>query len=157
MMCDAPGAAGGVGDRGAGVQVLGGEASQQVAAQRKLTAEQMSAAGDVEHEAVRRIEADQRRVAVAPVGDDIEQPAVRRRIAGGDDKGGKHGAGIGERHAGPQAETLRRIVHGHDALGALDRLGDDDRLIRCGRAAAGETIGGEAPQPQGEIAPGGRR
>ena len=119
-----------------------------------LAAEQMGAAGDVEHEAVGRIEADQRRVAVAPVGDGIEQAAVRRRLAGGDGKAGKHRARIGERHAGPQAEALRRIVHGDDPLRALDRLGDDERLIRRGQAA-GEPIGRKPPQPQGEIAPGG--
>ena len=151
---DAPGAAGGVGDRRAGVQALCGEAGEQVAAHGGLPAEQMGAAGDVEHEAVGRIEADQRRVAIAPVGDGVEQPAVRRLVARGDGEGGMHRARIGERHAEPQAEALRRIVHGHDPLGALDRLDDDERLIRRGQAA-GETIGRKAPQPQGEIAPGG--
>ena len=152
---DAPGAAGGVGDRRAGVQAFCGEAGEQVAAHGGLAAEQVGAAGDVEHEAVGRIEADQRRVAVAPVGDGIEQPAVCRRVARGDGKRGIHRARIGERHAQPQAEALRRIVHGHDPLGALDRLGDDQRLIRRGQAA-GEAIGRKPPQPQGEIAPGGR-
>ena len=116
--------------------------------------EQVGAAGDVEHKAVGRIEADQRRVAVAPVGDGVDETPVRFLVALGDRKRRIHGARIGERHAEPQAEALGRIVHGHDPLRALDRLDDDERLIRRGQAA-GEPIGRKAPQPQGEIAPGG--
>ena len=64
-----PCAAHGVGDRGARLETLGVKPRHEVAAQRLLAAEQMRAAGDVEQQPVRRIEADQRRVAVAPVGD----------------------------------------------------------------------------------------
>ena len=172
-MRDGPGAAGGVGDGGAGMETLRAKAGEEVAGERGFAAEQMGAAGDVEHQAVGEIEADERRVAVAPVGDVFEKPAVRRSVGGGDGEAGMHGAGIGERHACPQAEALRRIVHGDDPLRALDHLDDDERrvwcelsrrgLVRCGfvrcrlspcgRAAAGEAIGREPPQPQGEIAP----
>ncbi len=133
----------------------------------------MGAAGDVEHQSVGEIEADERRVAVAPVGDVFEGLPVRRFVGGGDGEAGMHGAGISERHVCPQAETLRRIVHRDDALRALDHLDDDERRIRCelvrcelarcdlspcgfiryGRAAADEAIGREPSQPQGEIPP----
>ena len=77
---DAPGAADRVGNRDAGVKPLMREPRDQIAGQRRFAAEQMRAAGDVEQQAVRRIEADQRRVAVAPVGDGFEQPPVGLRI-----------------------------------------------------------------------------
>ena len=162
-MRDGPGAAGGVGDGGAGVETLRREAGEEVAAERSFPAEQMGAAGDVEHQAVGQVEADERRVAVAPVGDVFERLPVRRLVGGRDGEAGMHGAGIGERHVCPQAEALRRVVHRDDPLRALDRLDDDERrsrrafirygLTRCGRAAADEAIGREPPQPQGEIAP----
>ena len=89
-------------------------------AQRRLAAEQMRAAGDVEHQPVRRIEPDQRRVAVAPVGDRFEQRAV----------------GVRDRHRAPRcADTSRahrrapcracspsarrRVVHGGRAATRL--------------------------------------
>ena len=168
-MRDGPGAADGVGDGGAGMETLRREAGEEVAAKCRFPAEQVGAAGDVEDEAVGQVEADERRVAVAPVGDAFEGLPVRRFVGGRDGETGMHGAGIGERHVRPQAETLRRIVHGDDPLRALDRLDDDERrirrrlawraarvrggLTRCGRAAADEAIGREPPQPQGEIAP----
>ena len=172
-MRDAPRAAGGVGDGGAGMEILRREAGEEVAAKCGLAAEQVGAAGDVEHQSVGEIETDERRVAVAPVGDVFEGLSVRRFVGGGDGEARMHGAGIGERHACPQAEALRRIVHGDDPLRALDRLDDDERpirsgrirrarvwceldpcgLSRCGQAAADEAIGREPPQPEGEIAP----
>ena len=44
--------------------------------QRGLAAEQMGAAGDVEKQAVRRIQRHQRREAVAPVGDGVQRRGV---------------------------------------------------------------------------------
>ena len=73
---DAPGAARRIGDRGARGKALLAQPRQEIAGERRFAAEQMRAAGDVEKQAVRRIEADQRRVAVAPVGDGFEQTAV---------------------------------------------------------------------------------
>ena len=51
---DRDGAADRVGDGGAGMQALGGKAREEVAGEGRLAAEQMGAARDVEHEAVRR-------------------------------------------------------------------------------------------------------
>ena len=48
--------------------------------QRGLAAEQMGAAGDVEKQAMRRIERHQRREAVAPVGDVVERLGVGRLV-----------------------------------------------------------------------------
>ena len=64
----------------------------------------MRAAGDVEQQPVRRIEADQRRVAVAPVGDRFEQAPVGLRIGIRDGELRIHRARVGERHAGLEPE-----------------------------------------------------
>ena len=74
---NAPGAADRVGDRGAGAQTLLRKPRNQIAGQRRLAAEQMRAAGDVEQQTIRRIEADQRRVAIAPVGNRLRATAGR--------------------------------------------------------------------------------
>ena len=112
---DREGGPGRIRDRRAGLQALGGQALEHIAAHGGFTAEQMGAARDVEHQAVGRIEADQRRITVAPVGDAFEQAPVRLLVARRDGQRRIHGARIGERHADPQAEPLRRVIHGHDA------------------------------------------
>ena len=43
---------------------------------RGLAAEQMGTAGDVEKQAMRRIDRHQRRETIAPVGDGIQRPGV---------------------------------------------------------------------------------
>ena len=77
---DRPGAADRVGHRHAGLQTLPGQPLDQITAERRLAAEQMRAAGDVEQDAVRHVETSQRRIAVAPVSDGFEQGRVRLRI-----------------------------------------------------------------------------
>ena len=79
--CDRPGAAGRVGDADARAQTLGGEPRDDIAGKRRLAAEEMGAAGDIEHDARGSIDPDQRGIAVAPVGDRFEQPLVGRGIA----------------------------------------------------------------------------
>ena len=123
---DAPGAADRVGNRDAGAQALLREPRDQIAGERRFAAEQMRAAGDVEQQAIRRIEADQRRVAVAPVGDGFEQAPVGLRIGVHDRQRRIHGAGVGEPHADLQAEPRRAIGQRGDALRRLDRRDDDE-------------------------------
>ena len=94
------------------------EPRDQIAGERRFAAEQMRAAGDVEHKTVRRIEPDQRRVAVAPIGDGFEQTPVGLRIGVRDRQARIHGARVGEPHAGLKAEPRRAVVQGGDALRA---------------------------------------
>ena len=68
-----------VGHRRARLKSLPCKPRHDVPAHRFLAAEQMRAAGDVEQQPVRRIETDQRRVAVAPVGNRDRACAGRRR------------------------------------------------------------------------------
>ena len=107
------------GDRDARLQPALAQPPHQIARERRLAAEQMRAAGDVEQQAVRRIEPDQRRVAVAPVGDRFEQRDVGARVGLRDRDRRMHRARIRERHAGAQAERRRGVVHGARAATRL--------------------------------------
>ena len=61
---------------------------------------------------VGRIEPDQRRIAVAPVGDRFEQREVGPLVGLRDRNLRMHRARIRERHAVAQAERRRGVVHG---------------------------------------------
>ena len=139
------------GDRGARLQPARPKPPHEIARERLLAAEQMRAAGDVEQQAVRRIEPDQRRIAVAPVGDRFEQREIRALVGLHDRDRRMHRARIRERHAGAQAERRRGVVHGREPQRAFDRGGDDQRFIRC--EAFRDPVGRDPPQPHREIAP----
>ena len=161
MARNAPGAAGHVGDGHARAQTQGGKPGDDIAAKRRLAAEEMGAAGHVEHDARGRIDPDQRGVAVAPVGDRLEQAQVGRRIAWRDLQRRMAGARIGERRADREAQARGRIVHRRDAQRAFDHVRDDERralaFIRCRRGLPLEAVGRKPPQPDREIAAGRRR
>ena len=71
---------------------------------RLFAVEQMRGAGDVEQQPVRRIERDEGREAVAPIGNAFEEFCVRRFVGRHHLQRRQHGARIGERHADMQAE-----------------------------------------------------
>ena len=95
------------------------------AQQRGLAAEQMGAAGDVEKESMRRIECDQRRKTVAPVGDVFQRLAVGGFVGVIHREFGTDGAGIGKRQADVQPEARGRIVQRID-LQRIVLFGDND-------------------------------
>jgi hypothetical protein len=152
---DGPGAAGRIGNADARTQTLGGEPRDDIAGKRRLAAEEMGAAGDVEHDARGRIDPDQRGVAVAPVGDRFEQPLVGRGIARRDLQRGMARACIGKRKTDREAQARGCVVQRRDPQRALDQVGDDERalaLIRCGRAASRQAVRRKPPEPDREIA-----
>ena len=116
-----PGCPRGVGEAGADAHPWAASRDDRSARERRLAAEQMRAAGDVEHKPVRRIEPDQRRVAVAPVGDAREQPGVGGEVGGHDGEAGNPGLRLGDSEAGDEPEALRRPVDRDQAQRALDR------------------------------------
>ena len=87
-------------------------AAVSVPQQRRLAAEQMGAAGDVEEETMRRIERHQRREAVAPVGDVFERLAVSGLVGVVHRKFRTHRARIGERQADGETGTHGGLVEG---------------------------------------------
>ena len=95
------------------------------AQQRGLAAEQMGAAGDVEKESMRRIECDQRRKTVAPVGDVFQRLAVGGFVGVIHREFGTDGAGIGERQADREPGADGRFVDGIEQQ-RIVFLGDDD-------------------------------
>jgi len=114
----------------------------------------MGAAGDVEEQAVRRVERDQRREAIAPVGDIAERLGVRRLIGVKDFQMRTDGAGIGERKSDVQTKVRGSIVQRID-LQRVVLFGDDDawRVIQRGGAdyeLALDAVDGQARQPQAE-------
>ena len=122
----------------------------QIVRQRRLAAEQMRAARNVEGQPVGRIEPDQRRVAVAPLRDRFEQREVGTLVRVRHVKLRIHRARVGERHAHAQAERRRGVVHGGEPQRALDGCGDDQRVRR---KALRDPVGRQAPQPHRQIAP----
>ena len=66
----------------------------------------MRAAGNIEEQAMRRIERDERRIAVAPVGELFEERMVGRLVGLGDDKIGNGAARIGKARAQADAPPL---------------------------------------------------
>ena len=120
----------------------------QIARQRRLAAEQMRAAGDVEHQAVRRIEPDQRRVAVAPVGDRFEQLRVGRRIFLHDHEIGMHGARL-RQCLPPQAESFGCRIE-CDHLFGIAALAGDHQRARIRRPLPRDTVGRKLLQPEAD-------
>ena len=110
------------GDRRADDKALPRQRAAQRIHQRRLAAEQMRAAGDVQEQTMRRIERHQRREAIAPVGDAAQGFAVGYLI------GIEHvdlrtdRTGIGQRQ--PDRETNPR--------GCIIQRGDDQRIVLFG-------------------------
>ena len=106
-----PGGADRIGNADAGMKPLRLQACQQIAGKRCLAAEKMRDAGDVEEETIGRIEAHQRRIALAPSGRPGEQTRILGRRFFRPIERGMHRAGIGKAHAHAQAEPRGRIVY----------------------------------------------
>ena len=111
-----------------GMETLPAKPLHQVAAHFSFAAEQMRAAGDVEKQSIRRIESDQRRITVAPVGDRVQQSCIGGLVRIDYRKRGIHRARIGERHAGAQAELGRFIIQRCDLARGFHRRRDRERF-----------------------------
>ena len=116
----------------ADIEALLEKPRQQIVEQRLFAAEKMRAAGDVEKEAVRSVQRHQRRVAVAPVGQRLDQPPVGFRIGLDDLERRIHGAGIGDARSAPEAEQLRLLIQGGDAARVVFLPAEGERLVLPG-------------------------
>ena len=131
-----PGGAGSGGDRAAHFKTLRERRRRQIGEEGRLAIviiamrEQMRAAGNIEEQAIRRVERDERRIAVAPVSELFEERVVGRLVGLDNDEVGNGATRIGETHAQADASPFGIPVEGDDAQRVLD-LGDDGerRLI----------------------------
>jgi hypothetical protein len=94
---------------------------------------EMSAAGNVEQQPVRRIEPDQGRVASTAIGEPLQPGGVGMLVQFMGRDLGHPGPGIGQRHARRQAQSQRRSVGGSNAQCALHLDGEDKRRILWAR------------------------
>ena len=125
--------------------------------QRRLAAEQMGAAGDVEEQPVRRIERHQRREAIAPVGDIVQRLAVGGLVGIEHRQFRADGAGIGQRQADRKARMRGQVIEGIN-LQRVVLFGDDNAGSVTRRVAALyelplDAVDGQARQPQAEDTP----
>src|SRR5262249_56908581 len=102
---------------------------EQIAAKVLLAAEEMRAAADVEQNAVGRIDSDERRVALAAVGNGVEKAGVGRPVFGHGRESWMHGAGLSQREAGRESESLRRGVDRQQEI-EVAALAEDDKRSR---------------------------
>src|SRR5262249_5438291 len=104
------GRANGGGDGGACRKAEPRHPREEIAAKVLLAAEEMRAAADIEQNAVGRIDGDERRVALAAVGNGVEKAGVGRLVLRHGRESWMHGAGLRQREAGVKSEPLRRGV-----------------------------------------------
>jgi len=108
----------GIGDRRPGSEALAPEPDEEVAAERRLAAEEMRRPGDVEHQPVAG-KGDERRVAVGPVGDPGKERRIRLRVGLGRIEGRDHRPRLGQRLAAPEPDPFGPGIERRDAEGAL--------------------------------------
>ena len=92
------------GDAGEGRDPLGGETLQAILDERRLAAEEVGDAGQVEREPVAPVQSGERGIARAPVAEPLEEPRLLRRRRLDRDEGGMARARIRQRKAGGQAK-----------------------------------------------------
>ena len=98
--------------------------------QSGLAAEQMSAAGDVQHQAMRRILGDHGGEAAEILHHLQKQGGIRLGPVNDGAQGRRSRPRIGQGQAGFQTRTRRRRINGGQTQGAADLLDQDDRLRR---------------------------
>lgn len=133
------------GDRTAGQEAEPPKPPEQVLPQGRLPAEQMRTARNVENEAVGTIETDQRRVAVAPVGDLLQHHPVGGFVILRDIEIGQAGSRVGKSQSGKKSKLPRAPIRMDETERPSD-LGKNNKwpLIRHGaKAGTPQPVGGK--------------
>ena len=136
-----PGGARRVGEAKTGLDAEAGDPRRDLVHERRLAAEEVGAARDVEQQPVLAVHRAPGREAVAPEGEPLEPLPVRRRVGARCDEVGVQSAGVGKAHAGPQPLSpglaVDRPQHRPAAARCHQREGDRrgrrGRLRRLGR------------------------
>jgi hypothetical protein len=136
---------------------LRGEARAAILDQRRFALEQMSDAGNVEHQPVAPIKRGKRGIAGAPIAEARQKLRLFHRLSLDDDESRKAGARIGQRKAQAQAKPRGLSVHANQPLRIID-LGDrDERRALVNAVEPPRAIGRQTRQPEGEKSPGRQR
>ncbi len=143
-----PGRAGRGRDGGAGGEALRGQAADKRRAHLRGVAKQMRAAGDVQKQTLRRIERHDRREALAPAGDVIQQFQIGFIFGHTRGKRGDTRARISEREARLESRFARGHVYRgeRDAVAVFARRGER-RVSRRG-AETDQPLDRQARQPE---------
>ena len=97
--------------------------------QASLPAEQMGAAGDVQHQAVRRVQSDHGGETAEILKHPCQQGGVRFGSMGDSAQCGRARLGIGQGQAGREARSRCRRIDGSQPQPALDLLDQNDRRV----------------------------
>ena len=124
-----------IGTGAAQAQLLAAHQSDRLARQCLLAAEQMGAAGNIQHQPVRRIERDHRREAVAEVGQPLETVLLGLGTVRHRQQPGHARLRVGQRHAGLETERQRILVQRVQPEGAA-LAGNEDERRRVRRRCA---------------------
>ena len=125
--------------------------------QRRFALEQMSDAGNIEHQPVASVERGERSVAGAPIAEARQKPRLFRRLSLDRDESRKAGARVGKRKTQAQAEPRGLSVDADQPLRIVD-LGDrDKRRALINVAEPPRAVGRQTRQPEGEKSPGRQR
>lgn len=126
------------------------QALVDIPAQLMLVTEEMHAAGDVEHKPVGTVKRDQRRIAVAPVGEFFQKGGVLARRREGDVEIFELRPGVGQSHGLEQAGLGGAFVKGCQAQGIGNLVNDNQKLAGLSplRIFAFEAVGGQVWKPQ---------
>ena len=136
---------------------LRGKPRPTVLDQRRFALEQMSDAGNVEHQPIAPIERGKRGIAGAPIAEARQKLRLFRGLSLNRDESGKASARVGERKAQAQAEPRSLSVDADQPLRIVD-LGDRRQRRRPINAAEPpRAIGRQTRQPEGEKSPGRQR
>ena len=130
-----PGGARRVGKAETGLDAEAGDPRRDLVHERRLAAEEVGAARDVEQQPVLAVHRTPGREAVAPEGEPLEPLPIRRRVGARRDEARVQSAGVGKAHAGPQPLSpglaVDRPQHRPTAAGRHQREGDRRRRVRA--------------------------
>ena len=139
-----PGGARRVGKAGPHLEAEAGDARLDLRRHRRLAAEEMVGAGDVEQQAVRAVHRAAGREAVAPERQAFEPAPVLRRPGFGCGEAGQERAGVGKPHAGREPLGFRLPVDRRQHRAVAAGRGERERHRLSRRLAQGQ--GGGPPR-----------
>ena len=135
------------------------EAAANVLHEFRFAAEEMGAAGNIQHQAMRRIERHQWRPAIAEIGQPFETGRIGRHIERRDAQVRHAGTRIGQHQARRQPQREGALIDRDKTQSALLLVDDSERRLWdlrrfCAMRPRPQPVGRQKGRPEGEIASG---